>query len=146
MLTYIRILRIVAVSAAVGFLAAWGQYSWSSQMERAAERADKNVRIVEEYVLRVVLTQEALLAEADEATDGFTWDEISASKFVHERLKRTGDRSGNSSSIGLIDPSGRIRNSGRAFPVDTDVSDREYFQKIRDGTVPLFIGDRMRHA
>lgn len=141
MLTSLRTLRIASIAIPVIACAAWGQQSWSSQYEHAVERASRNVRIVGEYVLRVVLTQEALLAQADEATRNLAWDQIAQSAYVHERLRQIGERSDISSSISLIDPTGRIRNSGRVFPVDTSVADRKFFREIAAGAT-LYVGDR----
>jgi two-component sensor histidine kinase len=142
MLTSLRALRVASVVLPVIACAVWGQHSWSSQYAQAVERATKNVRIIDAYVLRVVLTQEALLSQADEATRNLSWSEIAASTYVHERLRQIAERSDISSSIGLIDPSGRIRNSARVFPVDANVADRLYFQKLRDGA-ELYVGDRI---
>jgi len=90
-------------------------------------------------------TQELVGKNVSQHIAGMSWDEIGGSPSLHEYLKDLGRTYPQVEAVWLADPSGRLRNSSRAFPMpDVSVADRDYFTALRDHDTGTFIGRMVR--
>lgn len=139
----LRILQVAGIVVPALLLSLWALYSWRIEHKRAVEQAQKSVGIVREYVLRVIQTQELILGHVDDMIHGMSWSEIAGSEAIHRQLQALHRRSDPNHGILVIDTDGVIRNSSVTFPVAINVSDRAYFQGLRERPAPLYITRRL---
>ncbi|HEX7067035.1 MAG TPA: histidine kinase dimerization/phosphoacceptor domain -containing protein [Candidatus Limnocylindria bacterium] len=139
----LRILQVAGIVVPVLLLSFWGMYSWRVEQARAVEQAQKSIGVVREYVLRVIQTQDLILGHVDDMIRGMSWAEIAASEEIHRQLQALHRRSDLNYSILVIDADGVIRNSSVTFPMAINVSDRAYFQELRERPVSLYMTERL---
>jgi PAS domain S-box-containing protein len=104
------------------------------QVLQDGERAiARTIKILEEHALRVFEAQQLIIDQTDQYLGNMTWSEIRASEEVHLFLQRTAAASPHVDGLWLVPPDGRTANSADFFPFpDVDVSDRRYFQALRE--------------
>jgi signal transduction histidine kinase/CheY-like chemotaxis protein len=96
--------------------------------------------ILYEHALKVFETHELIATAIDGRIRSMSWDEISASRSVHEYLKWIEAQYPQVQGLWLVDPTGALRNSSRTFPVTpVNLSDRDYFVALRDRDVGTFV-------
>jgi two-component sensor histidine kinase len=137
------LLHLVSAVVPLLGLAAWAHFSWRSELGSASSLAEKNVEIAREYLLRAVQTADGAIAQTELAIKGLSWDQI-ATPEVHARLKQIDESFDLPWGIGIIDAKGILLNSSLSFPLHNDVSDREYFQALRDSDPGLYIGQTLQ--
>lgn len=94
---------------------------------------ERTIRILEEHALRVFEAQQLIIDQTDQYLGAMSWNDIRASEDVHLFLKRTAAGSPHVDGLWLVPPDGRTANSADFFPFpDVNVSDRRYFQSLRD--------------
>jgi two-component sensor histidine kinase len=116
----------------------WAEGSWRREAARVTEDVRGNAELVREYALGVIRRHEAVLdavaivAELAEAPGADP-------QALHRRLEALNDKHMPLLTIGVINADGRLILSSRTYPIDVDVSDRTYFQRLRDGDQALQI-------
>ncbi len=119
----------------------WGERSWRLEWARAAEQADRNARLVSEFIRGALDTQRAVLEHvatlAEDAADG------PAGAALNERLDILNDRIPGVLRLAVFDAEGALLASSRRQPPGLDIGDREYFRTLRDGAATMQV-DRVR--
>jgi two-component system, NtrC family, sensor kinase len=119
--------------------AAW--WSWRGLEAEARARLSRTVDMLHEHALRSFETQEAILEAAERRSRGMSWEEIAASRPLHEFLAGLAETAKPTGGMVLVDPQGRLRTGSFRFPSEpVDVSDRDYLQAHRAGAVGTYIG------
>jgi two-component system, NtrC family, sensor kinase len=104
--------------------------------DEVADTAD----VLEANARDVFETQKLIARVIDGRLGWLSWEEIGASQSLHDFLTQFEAQYPQVLGVWLVDPSGRLRNSSRTFPVPViDLSDRDYFLALRDKDVGTFI-------
>lgn len=139
----LRFLQVGSVVVPLALLSLWGWRSWHSEHEHALRDAQRNAEIAGEHVLKVIQTQERILAHVDDMIAGRSWEEIAASDRLHAWLEALARQVDNISGIWLVDPVGEVRNGSHDLPRRTiSFADRDYFIGLQGFDYGLYIGER----
>lgn len=120
-------------------LAGWR--SWVIDKIEAKERIGTTLRTVEEQVRHVLDTQTLVLDWTQDRIARLTWDEIERSRSLYELLSLLDANYSQIDGIFLVDASGELRLNDHQFPLQRKIflGDRDYFQALAQGGVPLFV-------
>ena len=119
--------------------------SRATTLAAADEQLVGTTRLLREHAEKVLETDELLIQQVDQLIVGMSWDDISRSEALHQKLKQLDEQLAQVRGIFLIAPDGSVANSSRGFPVPPDnFSDREYFAALRAGFPGVFISSTYR--
>ena len=119
---------------------AW--WSWRQVEAEARARLARTAQMLEEHALRAFETQETALTAVERAIDGMGWEEIAASRGLHELLRALDRGTAALSGIGLVRPDGWMVAVAAEFPFrPVDVADREYYRANLAGPAGSFVGE-----
>src|SRR4051812_30418500 len=122
--------------------AAWANHRFIDQ--RATERIESALDVIQEHTLKVLQTIERTIAETNEVLRGLTDEEIRSDQTrLSARLKRTQNALPQMQSIWAFDREGRPLVSSTVLPVPPTLNnaDRDYFQAQVARDAGTFIGD-----
>jgi len=143
----IRLLRVVLVLAALApavMVAAVAWYLYRQALSEAASRLDQVARIAEEHALKVFETNFALANRVLDLTGNDAPAALLAREpELHAALRRMGANLPQLQGIYVMDQTGHMVATNRAFPAphDIDFTDRAFYEYHRkDGSQP-FITD-----
>ena len=118
--------------------AAWTSYC--ETLREAEARVERTVRILEEHALKVFETHRLVIQQVNGRLRFMDWSREADRADLHALLARLQDELDQVSTITVTDAEGRMRASGRVYPVDPTVNfaDRDYFQALKstDQTLP----------
>ena len=118
-----------------------GLAMWQRAIDQAEKTARENAYLVREYALRLIETQDLLLAAADTAMlrlQPSREDDLPTHRFLAEIVEEMDLDLG----VALVGANGDFLISSRMYPATGNVGDREYLDAAREG-VELFV-DRIR--
>jgi signal transduction histidine kinase len=120
-------------------MAAWR--SWEFDRVETADRAAATLGVLEEHVRKVLDTQILVLDWLTDRAAGLSWEEIEHSRSLYELLAFLDKNYDQIDGIFITDATGRQRVSSHQFPLERhlELGDRDYFQALSTGGVPLFI-------
>ena len=120
-------------------LAGWR--SWVIDKIEAKERIGATLRTVEEQVRHVLDTQTLVLDWTQDRIARLSWDEIERSRSLYELLSLLDANYSQIDGIFLVDRAGELRLNDHQFPLQRKIflGDRDYFQALERGGVPLFV-------
>jgi two-component sensor histidine kinase len=119
-------------------LVLWGERSWRMELSRAGDQAMRNAELVREYALGVVNTQMAVLDHVASLV-GAAGPEEAGQAELDRRLAALDQRMDSVLRLGVIDADGVLVAASTHPARPVDLSDREYFRSLRDGTARLGI-------
>ena len=126
-----RLLRLGSLALPMLLLAVWAVWSWQIERSRAVRDVQANAELAREYVLRVLQTQEGILAMVEGLVE--TAEEAHQPPAeLHERLVQLSDLPGAPLSAGFIDAAGQLVATSRRIPTMLDLSDSDFFVTLRD--------------
>jgi two-component system NtrC family sensor kinase len=120
--------------------AAW--WTWRGVETESRARLLRTVDMLHEHALRSFETQETTLEAIRERLRGMAWDEVAASRPVHEFLLSLERRSQPSGGIAVIGPDARLKAASTQYPAPPlDLSDRAYVRAHREGFRGTLVGE-----
>jgi two-component sensor histidine kinase len=134
-LRLLRWLRWGAVIAPIALMILYGAISWRAMFEAAEKRAQDNAALTQEYVRRLIQTQELALVAAEAAVPG---QPSNVDRRGHQVLRKLAERMGPGSDIAYVSATGEFLLSNATFPTEGSVGDRDYLRAGADG-VELFV-------
>jgi two-component sensor histidine kinase len=117
-----------------------GTAMWQRAIHEAEKTAEENANLVREYVLRLIETQDLLLAAADTALlrlQPSREDDMPTHRFLADVV----DEMDLSLGVELIGANGEVLISSRLYPAEGNVGEPDYLRAGREG-VELFV-DRL---
>src|SRR6185312_14613423 len=120
-------------------LASWR--SWYLEWAEAEDGAAATIGLLEEHVRKVLDTQILVLNWIADRTEGMSWTEIEGSRPLHELLAFLDSSYTQIDGIFMVDASGRLRMDSHQYPLERQIelTDRDYFQALSSGHMPLYI-------
>ncbi|MEJ7686581.1 MAG: ATP-binding protein [Variovorax sp.] len=143
-LSSLRVLTILCIALPLIAFAAVGTYRYRQIRAETELRLDRALRIAHEHALKVLDTNETLLARV---TDALGTDDAAAIKkreaVLHEQFRAMAFNKPQIQSVWAWDVDGRALASDRYFPVpaDLDVSQRGYFVWHRDQGRGMYVSE-----
>jgi PAS domain S-box-containing protein len=121
-------------------------WSWRNVEAEASASAERTAASFSEYAQRVFEIQETALEAVLDQVKRRDPADIAADRSVNEFMSQIDKHTHTSDAIVLArSDNGRVIASSRGFPApDVDVSQRDYFQALRDGYKGVFIGEVIR--
>ncbi|HVJ51007.1 MAG TPA: cache domain-containing protein [Aliidongia sp.] len=108
-------------------------------------QVEKTAEALGEHALKVLETDDLIMARVLDHVRGLGWDEIGSSRSVHDFLVEVATPLPQIDSLFLVDPDGRIVASTRAFPVQRfEVDQRGYFLAAKRSPGDTFISAPFR--
>ncbi len=139
----LRLLRVLLAASVLVPLLLFAGIAWREYGVVVAETErtmNKTVQVLHEHMHKVFDTVQQVLDRVDERAHGMEWSEIAASEPLHLYLKTLVDELPQLAVIAMVDPQGRTRSLSHTFPLGpVFVSDREYFQVLKERDVGIFI-------
>ena len=140
-------LAILSLLVPAIVLAAHAAASWTEQQRLGRERLDRAAELLHEHATRVFDTFELLASYADELTAGLSPAGIRGDEGeINARLLRYKEALPQVQDVWLLDGEGKPLVSANVFPMPPglDLSDRDYFRRLRDGAAEPYISDVLR--
>ena len=140
-------LRLIAAATLIGPALLFVYATWANHRsidQRATERIESALDVIQEHALKVLQTVERTIAETNEVLRGLSDDDIrSDEKRLSRRLKQTQDALPQMQSIWAFDREGRPLVSSTVVPVPPTLNnaDRDYFRAQVERDAGTFIGD-----
>ena len=140
-------LRLIAAATLIGPALLFAYATWANHRsidQRATERIESALDVIQEHALKVLQTVERTIAETNEVLRGLSDDNIrSDEKRLSRRLKQTQDALPQMQSIWAFDREGRPLVSSTVVPVPPTLNnaDRDYFRAQAERDAGTFIGD-----
>ena len=135
---------LIAASVIVP-LALFGVIAWQDRLvvlRQAQENVDRGADSVREHALKVFQTDALVIALIDQRIKSQGWDEISASRELHDFLAEIVAEYPELRSVWLADANGTVNGSTRFFPaLSTNVSAYDFFGAARQSKSLVF-GER----
>lgn len=137
----LRVLVILSCLLPLLVLAMAGWRSWEFDRAETSDRAAATLGILEEHVRKVLDTQVLVLDWLGDRAAGLSWEEIEHSRSLYELLAFLEKNYEQIDGIFITDATGRVRVNSHQFPLERTLllADRDYFQALSTGGVPLFI-------
>ena len=146
-LRVLHLLAVLSVLVPALAIAGYAALSWDMQERAANDRLDRATDLLHEHATRVFDTFELLSSYADELTLGLSATGIRNDEGeINARLRRYKQALPQVQDVWLLDANGRALVSANVFPMPPgmDLSDRGYFQALRDGAAEPFLSDVLR--
>src|SRR3954454_8332411 len=143
----VRPLRLIAAATLIGPALLFAYAAWANHRaidQRATERIESALDVIQEHALKVFQTIDRTIAETNEVLRGLTDEDIRADeRRLSGRLKRTQDALPQLQSIWAFDRAWRPLGSSTGVPVPPTLnnSDRDYFLAQAERDAGTFIGD-----
>jgi two-component system NtrC family sensor kinase len=143
----IRILQLLMAAAIVFPVGLFSYAAWSnyrSAWQRADERIERGLDVVQEHTLKVLETVARTFGEVSALIEDKSDEQVAeAEARLHARLKQIADDLPQVLSIWIIDRAGRSVVSSRLYPVGRTgpFAGRDYFLAQVDANRPGFIGE-----
>lgn len=122
--------------------------AWETRQDmlRAARsEVARTTELVTEQAHSLLSTHQLVAERVSEWLRGMSWDEIARSEAVHVYLVHLRDEYPDVQAIWLADPSGLVRNASETLPEQPLlVTDRDYFQALRESNAGTFIGQMVQ--
>ena len=130
-----RLLWAGSVVLPVVALLLGGVSAWNEVVGYETEKMVRTIGIVNEQTLRLLETQQTVLAALEAHIDGVTWDEIAADPEMHRFIHRLAEAVPSVLVIGMIAPDGRLIASSDTPdpPRDLHLSDRAFVRAFPPG-------------
>ena len=126
-----RGLLTMAVVFPLLLLALAGRQSYQLEQRQAEAEVAQTLGEMHEHTQKVFQTYQLILAWIDDRIRGLDWERIAHDEALHQFLVDL-QALPQIRSIEIVDPSGRVRASGEAFPaLQADVSQRRYFGALQ---------------
>jgi two-component system NtrC family sensor kinase len=124
----LRVLWAITVLLPLAGLATMGMQAWQATLDAAEERVGRTADMLREHALRAFEAQEIAIAASESRVTGMGWDEIRASRSLHDFLLALDAVTPSAGGVTLVDPSGRFAaSSTTSFPTPPiDVAGRDY--------------------
>ena len=141
----VRFLQLLLVLSVVGpavVLACAGWLGWRDTYNQAVQQGARTAQILREHALKVFEAHEVIVDQIEERISNMDWAAVRQSEEVQRYLARLTRRQHLVTSIVLVGPDGKAASVSNAFPTpDIDLSDRAYFQALKEVPVGTYIGD-----
>lgn len=128
----------IAIPLLLLAVAAWQNYrlvrlhAEAQVMDTAAVMREQTLKVFETYAL--------VLDWVDDRTAGLGWERLARDRHFHQFLADL-DSLPQIDTVRVVDTAGRVRASGRYFPVPpANVSDRDYFIAQKAARIGLYVG------
>jgi two-component system NtrC family sensor kinase len=137
------VLGVVLLPAILFAVVAWQD---RKSVLNAAERdVLGTVEIFKENAHNVFGTHKLVTTLLNDHIRGLSWEDIANSEALHAYLAAVVHDNPQIKSLWLIDPAGIVRNSSAVFPAPSvSVTDRDYFNALRERDAGTFIGQAVR--
>ncbi len=123
-------LAAVLLAAMLALIATLAMQSYQSAIANGENRARSAAQVVAAHMQWMVLAADQALRRIDLSVAGTAdWDEAEAVREIHQAVGSLPE----GFQYSVYDARGRLRMSSEAEPHTVDVSDRPYFQQLRDG-------------
>lgn len=132
----LRLLLLGGIVVPLLLLLLWGERSWRLEWARAAEDAGRNARLVSEHIRGVIDTQRAVLDHVATLSTGVRRGTPEADA-LSARITTFQTRLAGVLRLGVFDADGLLLASSGSEPPGLSISDRAYFQALRDGATPV---------
>jgi two-component sensor histidine kinase len=143
--------RLILAAAVVLTLLALALFAVLAEMQRrdrldeARERTQVLALLLAEHAGRLLDAADLALGQIMRLVEGRSWDEVAANIDHHTALRRLADASDYLQALALVDQTGLVRVTSRAFPAPpVDTSDREHFRVQREEDRGPFLGRLLR--
>jgi len=147
-LTWLRALLALAIVVPLALLAAVGWWTYRESLVEAERQITLTADVLREHAVKVFDTAELVAVATERLLDTIPRDEIAANEqALHLQLNRLVRSLPQLSGAGVIDPDGTPLVSARVYPLPEtlNLSDRDYFQEIRNNpTRAEYIGRALR--
>jgi two-component sensor histidine kinase len=128
----LRLLLLGSLVVPALVLLLWGERSWRLEWARAADVAERNARLVSEYIRGAIDTQRAVLDHVGTLSANVERG-TSEADALHARLTEFNDRLSGVLRLAVFDADGALVASSRRQPPGLSIAARDYFQVLRDG-------------
>jgi signal transduction histidine kinase len=136
-------LLCIGIPAVLFGAAAW--YDHEVSVRAAREQVSSTADALAEHARTVLSSAELVLDRVGDRFGSASWDSLSASSWLHDHLARIAGDLPEVESVFVVDPSGHIAASSRAFPMEPhDVSMRDYFMVARNGLTSVYVSAPFR--
>jgi signal transduction histidine kinase len=136
-------LLCIGIPAVLFGAAAW--YDHEVSLRAAREQVSSTADALAEHARTVLSSAELVLDRVADRIGGASYDSLAASSWLHDHLLRIARELPEVESVFVVDPSGRIAASSRAYPMERyDVSMRDYFVVARNGSTSVYVSAPFR--
>jgi signal transduction histidine kinase len=136
-------LLCIGIPAVLFGAAAW--YDHEVSLRAAHEQVSAAADGLAEHARTVLSSAELVLDRVADRIGNAGWEEIGASSWLHDHLRHIAMDLREVESIFVVDPSGHIAASSRAFPMERfDVSMRDYYLVARGGQSSVYVSAPFR--
>jgi len=136
-------LLCIGIPAVLFGAAAW--YDHEVSLRAAREQVSSTADALAEHARTVLSSAELVLDRAADRIGGASYDSLAASSWLHDHLLRIARELPEVESVFVVDPSGHIAASSRAYPMERfDVSMRDYFVVARNGSTSVYVSAPFR--
>jgi signal transduction histidine kinase len=136
-------LLCIGIPAVLFGAAAW--YDHEVSLRAAREQVSSTADALAEHARTVLSSAELVLDRAADRIGGASYDSLAASSWLHDHLLRIARELPEVESVFVVDPSGHIAASSRAYPMERyDVSMRDYFVVARNGSTSAYVSAPFR--
>jgi two-component system, NtrC family, sensor kinase len=124
----LRLLWAISVLLPLAGLGTMAAQAWQATVEAAEERVSRTAEMLREQALRAFEAQEIAIAAVESRVVGMSWEEIRASRPLHDFLQTLDAVTPSAGGVTLVDPSGRFAaSSTTGFPTPPiEVAGRDY--------------------
>ncbi|GFO68755.1 hypothetical protein GMLC_23340 [Geomonas limicola] len=120
-------------------LAIWQDYR--SLLETNRVEVTRSTATFKHHAMNVFETHQLIADRINEHLRGVSWDAIASSDQVRSFLHRLADDYPQVQAIWLADATGRVRNGSEFLPAKpVNITERDYFQALREKDSGIFIG------
>jgi signal transduction histidine kinase len=136
-------LLCIGIPAVLFGAAAW--YDHEVSLRAAREQVSSTADALAEHARTVLSSAELVLDRVADRIGGASYDSLAASSWLHDHLLRIARELPEVESVFVVDPSGHIAASSRAYPMERyDVSMRDYFVVARNGSTSVYVSAPFR--
>jgi signal transduction histidine kinase len=136
-------LLCIGIPAVLFGAAAW--YDHEVSLRAAREQVSSTADALAEHARTVLSSAELVLDRVADRMGGASYDSLAASSWLHDHLLRIARELPEVESVFVVDPSGHIAASSRAYPMERyDVSMRDYFVVARNGSTSVYVSAPFR--
>src|SRR5689334_8780655 len=136
-------LLCIGIPAVLFGAAAW--YDHEVSLRAAREQVSSTADALAEHARTVLSSAELVLDRVADRIGDASYDSLSASPWLYDHLLRIARALPEVESVFVVDPSGHIAASSRAYPMEHyDVSMRDYFVVARSGSPSVYVSAPFR--
>jgi PAS domain S-box-containing protein len=117
----------------------WQDYR--TVMDNNTAEALRASSTLQQHALNVFETHQLIAERIDERLKGMSWDAIAHSTELQSYLRKIVEEYPQTEAIWLADASGLVRNGSETLPPGrVSITDRDYFQALREQDTGMFVG------